>query len=348
MKILYLIPRFTTGGAEKLVLQYAKHFKDVGFDVAVASVVGGGELTKEFEQAGIKIHVSHKKTLGSWRKLKKFYKKFAPDLIHSHVFSADLAAYLLVRKKTRWISTQHNVEFAASGFRKFIWKRILKKADKVIAVSENVKKYNEEIFKLSDIKLIRNGVEIDKWLKVSKNNLSDDILHLATIGRLEDQKGHTYLIQALSQLKNYDWQWHIYGEGKLESKLKKEIKKYGLEARVIWYGVVSDMVKEYKNINLVVQPSLWEGLSLVAMEAMAAGKVLVGTPWVVETLVENKKTGLVVKEKDVDSLVEVLKYVFENKKDLENMSEQARKHAKDNFSLEKNIKEVEEIYKKYV
>jgi len=347
MKILYLIPRFTTGGAEKLVLQYARHFKQAGFDVAVASVVGGGELQKEFEDSGIKVFSSRNKSLGSWRKLKKFYKKFSPDIVHSHVFSADLSAYLLVRKKTKWISTQHNVEFAASGIRKFIWKNILKKTDKIVTVSENVFNFDSQIFGIDENKLIlnRNGVELEKWLNIPANDFSNKKLRLATVGRLEKQKGHIYLIQALGQLKNYDWQWHVYGGGSLESKLKKQIKKQGISDRVVWHGVIDDMPKEYENIDLVVQPSLWEGLSLVAMEAMTAGRVLIGTPWVAETLVESKKNGLVVENKSVDSLVDTLKYCFENKKDLVNMGIEARKHAKENFSLDKNIYMLENIYK---
>jgi len=346
MKILYLIPRFTTGGAEKIVLQYAQHFKDAGFEVAVASVIGGGEMVKDFEQAGIKIHVSHNKSWGSWRKLKKFYKKFSPDLVHSHVFSGDMASYLLVSKKTKWISTQHNVEFNTSFLRKVIWKYILQKADKVMAVSENVFNFDNKFFKLNKNKLIlnRNGVEVEKWLSVPDNNFVNEKMQIATIGRLEKQKGHVYLIQALGQLKNYDWQWHVYGAGSLEKKLKNLAKKQGIENKVTWHGVVADMAYEYKNINVVVQPSLWEGLSLVTMEAMTAGRVVIGTSWSTDTLLENKKTGLIFKEKSVASLVEAIKYCFENKKDLEEMSKKAREYAKDNFALKKNITVLEKMY----
>src|SRR3989339_793137 len=119
-KILYLLPRFITAGAEQMVLQYATYFKENGYEVAVASVIGGGELAEKFRALGVEIYISQGKTLGAWRGLKKFYHKFQPDLVHSHVFSADLAAYLLINEKTKWISTQHNVEFAASVLRRFI------------------------------------------------------------------------------------------------------------------------------------------------------------------------------------------------------------------------------------
>lgn len=348
---------YTTGGAERLAWQYCKNLQGEKYEMRCANTVEDGELSAFFKESNIKIFIGSRSKdggrFGVAKRLLKYVSSYQPKVIHTHLFGADLFGWYFKRKhkdKVIWISTQHNVEFDTSLLRRVIWKLILKKADKIIAVSENVKKYDEDKFKIKNNKLVllKNGVELDAWLKVPANKFSNKKLRLATVGRLEKQKGHTYLVKALAQLKDRDWQWHIYGQGTLESKLKKQIKKQEIDDRVIWHGVVDGMPKEYKNIDLVVQPSLWEGLSLVAMEAMVAGRVLVGTPWVVEALVKNKKNGLTIENKSVSSLVDTLRYCFENKKDLASMGIEARKHAKENFSLDKNIAKLEKIYQEFL
>lgn len=351
-KILYIIPRFTAGGAEQLVFQYARFFLSQGYEVAVASVVGGGEWVEKFKGLDVKIYVSSGKKIAGWQGLKKFTYEFQPDIIHSHVFSGDLAGYLLKRKnkKIKWISTQHNVEFGNLWIKRFIWGLILKHADNVIAVSKNVADYSKNAFRVPEdrISVVLNGIELETWLQAPKANYNGKSdLQIATIGRLEKQKGHIYLIRALAQLKAENWHWHVYGEGSLGLSLKKEVKKLGLDSKVTWHGVSNNLISEYKNIDVVAQPSLWEGLSLVVMEAMTAGRVVVGTPWALENLAHNKQTGLVVKTGDVESLVEVLGFCISNPDVLEEMGDKAREVAREKFGIENNFELIKEIYQKH-
>ena len=153
-KIVYLIPRFSTGGAEKMLLDYVRYFKGQGFEILVIAVLAGGELEIEFENSGAKTYVFEKKGLFSFfknlKKIKRIIKNFEADLVHSHVFSADFTAYFIKKefKNIKWISTQHNVEYNSSFIRKKVWAKILKSADKVIAVSEKVFVFDKNYFKL--------------------------------------------------------------------------------------------------------------------------------------------------------------------------------------------------------
>ncbi len=340
-RILYLIPRFTTGGAERLVLQYTKYFKDLGFEVAVASVVGGGELINEFEKLGVEVFVSEKKSLLNWKKLKQFCKDFKPDIIHSHVFSGDMAGFKL-RHRAKWISTQHNVGKEHSCLRRSILKRILPSANRVITVGKNVEDFCVDKMKLRNTLTIKNGIEVEKWLGVGTGNLfSTDELNLAVIGRLEKQKGHKYLLKALSELPDSNYKLHIFGAGSLESSLKYLAKGYGLADKIIWHGVSKDLLNELKDIDVVIQPSLWEGLSLVIMEVMAAGRLVVTTPAGGDELIDNKKDGLITKLSD---LTKTIKFIFENKNKIKCLGLSAREKAKSEFILEKNLKEIGNLY----
>lgn len=343
-KILYLIPRFTTGGAEMLVLQYAKHFKQAGFDVAVASVVGGGELVKEFEKAGITVLVSQNKTLGSWRKLKKFYCQYSPDIVHSHVFSADLAGYLLVRKKTKWISTQHNVGNEHSSLRQMILQFILKKTNKIVAVSEAVEDFCKQDLKLkNNIVLIKNGIETKKWLALSSDILNTNKLKLATIGRLEKQKNHEFLFQSLSGLET-DWELNIFGAGSLEKSLKKLASDLKITEKIKWQGIKTNLITELKNIDVVIQPSLWEGMSLVIMEAMTAERLVITSQTAGRGLIENNKTGVLLDDFNEKKWLEVLNKISVQKDWARNLARQGREYAKNNFDIAKHLEDLEKIY----
>jgi glycosyltransferase involved in cell wall biosynthesis len=309
-----------------------------------------------FQEKNINLFVGSRKTMGGrlgvFKNLKKYVAGFAPDIIHTHLLGADFFGWYFKHKfgkKITWICTLHNVEFNTAWYRLLIWKFILRRADRVIAVSENVFAYAKKEFQVPAEKLllIRNGVELDQWLKIPQKTITTT-LQLATVGRLETQKGHEYLIKALSKLKDYNWHWHVYGAGVLENKLKKLVIKNNLSEKVTWHGVKNNLIEEYSNIDVMVQPSLWEGLSLVTMEAMSAGRVVIGTPAVSETLISDKINGLVVKTADSESLVEALKYCFTNIKLLSEIGKKARQTAIEKCDLTKNFQAIWQVYEKNV
>ncbi len=342
---MYLIPRFTMGGAERLVLQYAKFAKEQGLDVLVASVVGGGELAKDFTALGVKILVNEDKFWWSnYQRLKAWLKETKSEIIHSHVFSADVMGYLL-RKKVIWISTQHNVGQEHSWLRRLVLKYILKQADKVIAVGERVKDFCLRDLGLDSNKviLIRNGIEITKWQKVSSEDLlTQASLRLAIIGRVEKQKGHAVLFKALAQLKKIDWHLNIYGVGSLESDLKKLAQQLKITKQITWHGVKADMSVELESIDIVVQPSLWEGLSLVVMEAMSAGRLVITTPPGGEELLD-KQTGLIVPVEDEKALAQAIIWVNEHREEAKIMAQTAQTKIQ-KFSLNTHWQELNNLY----
>ncbi len=353
MKILHLIPRFTAGGAEQLVLSYVESLRKQGVTVAVGSVVGGGELEEEFRKTGVEIFVGKDRGFvnfyRNYRNYIEIIQKLKIEIIHSHVFSADVLGFLLARKlKIKWISTQHNVEANASVWRKFVWKIILRSADKVIAVSDLVYDFCLREWRLPKEKLvlIKNGIELEQWLAVSVDELSTaPQLRLATIGRLEKQKGHEILLRALSGLK-IDWHLDVFGDGSLKKHLQCLARQLGIENRITWRGVVLDLPNELSKIDVIVQPSLWEGMSLVVMEAMASGRVVIASEPAAFGLIENNKTGVVAPVGDVSALADALLRVWQDKDLSRQMAFLARDYAKNNFSIQNNLNAVADLYAK--
>lgn len=353
MKILYIIPRFTTGGAEKTVLYYVEHFVECRHKVAVASVVGGGELENEFKKAGAEIILSPKKSawqiLRCWQNMYRWCRENQPDIVHTQVFSADITGWLLRRFGVikHWISHQQNLEKNTPWHRRKIWQFILRSADKVIAVSHEVYKFCRDDWRLKNeqLTLIKNSIELEKWLKISSDSLlSREQIQLACIGRFWEQKGHKYLVSALAQIKALPWRLHLFGDGPLRQELEKQARELQINDRVTWHGVVHNIPDELKNIDVIIQPSLWEGLSLVVMEAMASGRLVIATHEAGKELLENKKTGLTVPSRNPEALAKSISWAFKQRQEARIIASAGREYAKKNFGIEKNIQQIEKIY----
>jgi len=355
IKILHIIPRFEVGGAEMLVWHYARLMNGTDFEIAVASCVEDGPFRAEFEKLGVRVWAGSRVRMGGrlgvWRELKKFTDGWQPEIVHTHLMAGDFFGYLLKRRsagKIRWISTQHNVEFHTSWPRRLLWRIILPHADRVIAVAKKVRQYTMNNFGVQEEKIItvRNGVDLKNWIAISSAGLfRGDKLRLATIGRLEEQKGHIYLVRALAELKEINWSWDVFGDGSLSKLLESEAQRLGIADRIVWHGVVSAVYQKLDDIDVVIQPSLWEGLCIVVMEAMAAGKCVLASVPAGEELIDGGRTGMLVAEGDARALKDALQYLYSYPEIGRDMGARARETAREKFDIKNNVEEIKGLYK---
>lgn len=352
IKIIHILPRLVAGGAEKMVLHYARLLDKNIFDVAIASTVADGPLRPLFVKENVKLFVGDcSRDGGRWavaKKLKKFVKEFQPQIIHTHLLGGDIFGYffkVIVKLPVYWISTQHNVEFQTSFARRLLWRHILKKADKIIAVADKVKKYDLEQFGLKENKIvvIKNGIALETLSNLPLLKAQTP-WRLGIVGRLQEQKGHLYLFKALSQLLNYEWQLNIFGDGPDKEKLQQLAAEQGINERLIWHGVETDLAKLFGAVDVIIQPSLWEGLSLVVMEALAAGRLVIASAPAAAELIIDGQTGLVVKPADSQSLINKLEYIFNHQSPVKDLARQARDYAENNLAIELNVKKLAKIY----
>jgi len=351
MKILYIIPKFTTGGAEITVLNYVRYFVAQGHKVTVASVVGGGELVNQFARAGAEVIITPQKSLwqvfSCWQNLYRWCRENQPDIVHTQVFSADCTGFILVKLGVvkHWFSHQQNLEKFAPKFRQFIWRKILRSAEKIITVSRVVNDYCLNIWKLPAEKLIiiKNGVNLNNYQNFPLDIFVNKKIILATIGRLAKQKGQSLLLLALAKLTQFFYLLKFFGNGSLKNELSNLAKKLNLSEQIKFKGVVV-LSEELTDVDLVVQPSLWEGLSLGVMEAMAAGRLVVASQAAGEELIRDGVTGLVFKNNDYQDLARVLHYAFTHREKVKQIAVRGREQALREFGLEKNIKKVEVLY----
>lgn len=171
-----------------------------------------------------------------------------------------------------------------------------------------------------------------------------------TVCTLIRRKAVDYLIKAFARLPIAKANTHlvIVGDGPERPLLEALVKDLGLREQVEFVGVQPHkQVMEYMSIcDAFVLPSWDEAFGVVYIEAMAHGKPVVGCRGEgIEDFVEHGKTGMLVKPRDVDSLVEALDFLLSHPKEAKAMGERARKVVLENYTWEKNAEKTIEVYR---
>ncbi len=286
----------------------------------------------------------------------ELYRSFPFDLIHAHEVLPDGYAGLLLSKQFNCplVVTLHGspdiykaAQLSTGRRRKVL--QTLKGAGIIIAVSSRLKKVTEEWYSCgSKIRVVNNGFSPSK-VGQRRPPLSSKTISLLTVSNLVERKGHRYVLLALSQLvKKYrEIKLLIVGDGPERSKLTKLINRLDLQSQVDLLGFVTGekLAELYALCDVFLLPSWEEAFGIVYLEAMANGKPVIGCLGEgIEDFVEHKKTGWLVKPRDVDSLVEALDYLLSNPEEARAIGERARQVALQ-YTWERNAERTIEVYK---
>ncbi len=153
--------------------------------------------------------------------------------------------------------------------------------DLMIAVGEEHKQIAMKlgIEKGERIRTILNGIDVNRFLGIDRTaarrefGFGADETILGSVGRLAEQKGFEYMIDAMPTIVAAYPRVRLVlsGEGELEASLRQRAKDRGVEAQVTFLGFRRDVPQLLAAFDIFVHPSLWEGLSISLMEAMVAG-----------------------------------------------------------------------------
>ena len=341
--IMFLTRTMSLGGTENVILQLCEVLKNEVNNIVVCSCGGINEKKlQEMNIEHIKINDIENKNLiniiKNVKKIRKVIKEKNITIIHSHHRMAAMYANIVSNKKIIKLANAHNT---------FWDKKILTKLSysntKIIAVGEQVKKNLVEFYKIPEkqVKVIYNAVKpfdnnviIDNELKEARKN---GYMIISNVGRLSEQKGMEYFIEAADIInkKNKNLKYYIIGSGEKEEYLKQIVEKKKLENYIKFMGFRDDVQNIMSQSDLIVLSSLWEGLPLTPIEAFSVGKTIVATAvdGTVE-IVKNKENGLLVKPRDANELANSICELIEDKNEKNRFEENAIKTYKEKFSFE--------------
>ena len=351
-KILLLVPRLNIGGAETYVAELAISLKQDGYEVFVAS--GGGVLVKKIKQVGIKhFFVPFRLSVEIAKFLVLFIvKKYKIDLIHANSAATGITA---VKVKDSYnipvIYTAHGV----FGHNKK--EMTLNLCDEIICVSNFVK--NDAISKGFDsdkLRVIYNGIDTEKFIKSEtkreylrkKYNIPKDAFVMTITSRIKNanDKGHNALLEILKKYELPNTYLIVIGKGKGLSKLKKVVKEYKLEKKVLFLGHILAVQEILDITDITVLPSKFETFGLVIAEGMAMNKPAIAyNVGGVREVIDDNLNGFLVSNNDIDNFYQKISFYIKNKEKLEIMGEEARRKVLNCFSLQDMLLKIKEVYR---
>ena len=378
IRVLQLTDSFTLGGAERIVLMLATNADRERFEVIPCAWHCSGPIEEELKAAGIQYRVLGMKRrsvltgplfLADVRRiivaLSEILKELSIDIVHSHLTESTLLGFLAARYAgtPRVCVTVQNTVFHTQRSRlsprewlmRSAIKGVFSRADRMIAVSEEVARvvHLRTHIRREQIMTIPNAIDPDRfWFEGDRTELRRslglpiDRPVAVTVGRLTRQKGYPYLQAALGLIPAEKRPLTLFlGDGPDRHELESKAIAMGLAHDVRFLGNRSDVPALLAAADLFVLSSLWEGLPLALIEAMASGLPVVVTAVGGNLeVVEDGETGLLVPAADEHALAKAISSLVDNPLRRERMGRAARERFDHRFSLRTLVQAHERLY----
>jgi glycosyltransferase involved in cell wall biosynthesis len=228
--------------------------------------------------------------------------------------------------------------------------------DRYSTVSESVKHYFSGQSGISEkkISVIYNGVTFNSHAGASAPcdplpfSLAEDARIVLAAGRLHEQKGYRYLLQAMARVQKEipAVKLILAGEGDDENKLKNLAKVLDLTEHIVFAGVQTDIGTILNRAECVVLSSLWEGMPNVLLESMAAGKPVVATAvGGVPEIVVDGETGILVPPRDSGALANGIISLLRDSAHAAQMGRAGKARVEKAFTIAHTIQETDKLYR---
>lgn len=249
------------------------------------------------------------------------------------------------------------VDFCGFLYTMSVGKFVLSSVSSVIVYGKSIIKYLSALgINENKIRIIAYGVDTKKFHPIAnidtvriKYGFKSHELIILYVGRLEPVKGIDYLLKAIFRVFNKfdNVKLLIVGDGSLRYKVQKASQKSG--GKIIFMGYRKDIPEIINIADVVVLPSLSEGLPLTVLEAQACGKPVIATRvGCVPDAVINNKTGILVEPKSIDSLSSALLRILEDDLLRKKLSINALKYVLRKYNWDNIILKYENLYKELI
>lgn len=381
--VLNIITSIHDGGLERhvyYILSY-KFSSALNHKVVVLTGYNDNQLTKKYESLGFEIiYFDFDNRLFSFRsiyknvllslKLAKLIKKQKINVIHSHDFFPALIArisalasfFLFFHRVKRIYITLHIVFLWFSPVHNFINRLLGLVTSRIVCLSRAILNYSRKHDKipLNKYIIIHTGVDTTRFVPddslktkyLNEFNLSNDDFVLGNIGVLSVRKGQIYLLEAFNRLyKEYpNLKLLIFGsEREHELDIRDNIYDFinhnNLTNTVKIIKPREDINYIYNLFDIFIMPSITEGLSACAIEALLMERICLFSdiePF--RELVTDGKNGFLFKNKDSNDLKNKLEYIINHYKSLDCVKKAARESVEGRFDVRNMVQKYEDLY----
>jgi len=361
-RILYLIVTLPVGGAEEHLLSLIRNLDRSRYDPLVCCIGKSGPIGGEIEKTGVCVVELGMLSRGGFdrrivRMIREVLRREKISLLHSHLYHANFYGRLAAfQEHIPAVCTIHNTYARPKLHRRFLNRWLARRSSRIIAVSGPV---HDDIVRYdgvdpSKITVIPNGVDMSRFdISLSREQSRERLgvplegFLVGAVGRLEEQKGLSYLIEAIRILveggKNVSL--FVVGSGREEGRLREQAANSGIADSVFFLGTRRDVPELYRAMDVFALSSLWEGGPITLLEAMASGVPVVATPvGFVPEVLQDGKNGFIVPIRDPEELAEALWKVHEDPFTAEAAAQAGRETVRDRYSHQFLAERVMAVY----
>jgi glycosyltransferase involved in cell wall biosynthesis len=362
VKLLHVMSACTVGGCEQHVLALLSRLDPARYERWLAYFVERPDEARPmlpyFQAIGVQtVDLRGRGQLDprAMGRLRTLLRRERFDLVHVHSFRAEVAmavATTALFPHPRIIRTVHNVEDYHLRFPTSLLSGLSGSSlDRVVAISDAVAEHLKTSNGASSdrIRRIYYGLDLEPFLAAERPRPASRPPTIGVLARLAPQKGHPVLLRALPRVVERfpDVRVVIAGHEHLTTRaqLESEAEALGVRGNVEIVGYRDDVPAFMSEIDLFVLPSLWEGVGLVLLEAMAAGKPVVATRvGPVPEIVQDGETGLLVPAGEPERLANAILEILEQPSLGRRLGRAGRIRCAERFSLDRMVAETEALY----
>ncbi|MDH7486934.1 MAG: glycosyltransferase [Anaerolineae bacterium] len=362
--LLHVIPTLGLGGAERFLVDLCRALPAHRYRVIVATVSGEGPRADDLRQAGIEVfplRVRSHWQLNAVLRLARFMRQQRVDIVHTHLFVGEFFGRLAAKLAgvPVVISTAQNAY--APGYllprAQVLAGRLLARLDdRLVAVSQGARDYLIQVEGVAParIEIVPNAIAWPEpvspaQVEAARRDLGAEGRSplLGTVARLTPQKGLAYLLQALVTLRTRfpNLFCVIIGEGELRAELEALAVRLELQHHVRFCGLRRDVPALLQCLDLFVLPSLFEGLPLALLEAMAAGRPVVATDVAGSSeVIEDGVSGRLVPPGDATALAQAMAELLDDRERAQALARQGQETVRRRYTIGPVAEAYERIY----
>lgn len=355
MKILHVITSLRIGGAEKLLADLLPRLQQNGHKVAIYVFLGiHTPLVDQLQSSGVRVLLGRDTDSVYNPKHIKVLRKLMPeyDIVHAHNSSPQLFVALAnIGLNKPIVTTEHSSD---NRRRKLIFfhpldKWMYRQYRRIICISKPCKKNLQEYLDLeitNSLCIINNGIDTQHFAKARPSlEYCHKSLHashiIINVAGFRWEKDQPTIIRAI-QLLPEDYHLLLAGDGELKNNCYQLARKLGVDGRVHFLGLRTDVDELLQASDVVVMSSHHEGLSLSNLEGMAAGK-----PFVASDVVGLKEIvagyGLLFPHENHQVLASIIKKLCEDKEYAATVATRCQQRAME-FDIKNTVAAYDAIY----
>lgn len=286
------LPSLVGGGAERVFLTLAEGFINRGIRVDLIAAGGYGELIHDIDPRARLVDFGKTRIISALPAMIRYLRTQNPQVLISALTHTNLVAIWakkLAGSRTRLILTEHlSMQVRANLKHRMLYPLaglFYPSADAIIAVSDGVAKdFRRLMHSKTEVNVIYNPVNLERIMQLSQHApehpwlVKKECPVFVAVGRLHPNKDYPTMLQAFARIHaQLPSKLIILGKGSERSRLEALIASHGLSDSVSMPGFVDNPYPYMRNADVFLMSSVFEGLMIVLIEALACGATIVAT-----------------------------------------------------------------------